>query len=117
MRPSAVVFSDRHAETFTAELTKPIVSEAPYPVLPTSEFHQDQVYIRGISEEDLEDIWVSDFVVVPPEDRDPPPSSDFVYASATNVIFEELRHNHAFGFNLPRWPRDRTPRCQHHGTT
>jgi class 3 adenylate cyclase len=90
-RPFGVVFADRRAE----QLMEPETA---------MHFSEDEVCIRGISEQDPISIFVTDEVFINPADREPMLDSSHIWGSETTLSVEEIRGISTYGFYLPRQP-------------
>jgi class 3 adenylate cyclase len=91
-RPAGVVFGDTHAR----QLMEPDIATA---------FSEDQVCIRGISEEVPVAIFVTGSVDILPADRAPIPQSRTHWGEPMTLPVDEIRGLSTYGFHLPRAPR------------
>lgn len=91
-RPAGVVFADRHARLLMdAEVAKL--------------FTDDEVCIRGISEEEPIAILISDGVEIAPSDREAIADANHVWGEEQTLSVEEVRNSSSYAFYLPRAPR------------
>lgn len=91
-RPYGVVFADERAPQLMEEDV-------------AAQFSGDRVVIRGISDQDPIQIFVSAGVQIPPSDREPIPHSDRVWGDETTLTVSEVRSTSSYSFYLPRRPR------------
>jgi class 3 adenylate cyclase len=91
-RPAGVVFADQHAkQLMNAELA--------------TVFSDDQVCIRGISEQKPLAIVKSRGVEIAPSDREPIPEAEHVWGVESTLSLDEVRNSSSYAFYLPRPPR------------
>jgi len=91
-RPAGVVFADQHAkQLMDTELAR--------------HFSDDQVCIRGISEQEPLAIVISKDVEIAASDREPIPEADHVWGVETTLALREIRSSSSYAFYLPRPPR------------
>ena len=91
-RPAGVVFADRHAKhLMNAEVAKLFV--------------EDEVCIRGISEQEPMAILISEGVEIAPSDREAIAEASHAWGDEQVLSVEEVRNSSSYSFNLPRPPR------------
>jgi class 3 adenylate cyclase len=91
-RPAGVVFADQHAkQLMDTELAR--------------QFSDDQVCIRGISEQRPLAIVTSRGVEIAASDREPIPEADHVWGVESTLSLNEIRSSSSYAFYLPRPPR------------
>jgi class 3 adenylate cyclase len=91
-RPSGVVFADSHARRLMTDDVMPL-------------FVEDDIFIRGISEDVPMSINVSGGVEIQAADRQPF-SEGNRWGYSTSLTVEEVRDSSSYGFYLRRPPRD-----------
>ena len=91
-RPRGVVFADLRA----VQLMEPDIADL---------FSSDEVFIRGLDEQEPTEIYVTEDVEITPADREPPSSSKNTWGTGTNLSVEDVLAHTGHGFYLPRPPR------------
>jgi hypothetical protein len=68
-------------------------------------FSEDRVCIRGISEQEPIQIYVTASVEITPADREPMAPSKYAWGDPVSLEVEKIRELRTYGFYLPRAPR------------
>jgi len=91
-RPFGVVFADTHAKRLMTTDIEPL-------------FEEDEVCIRGISEQQAMPIFVTRMVEISDADREPIAEAKHTWGDSVSLSLSEIRDLSTYSFYLPRPPR------------